>query len=237
MMQFSLIVPLWNEEKNISKLIDLIEKANMTSLGMRELILINNGSSDNTGYIIDQYAKVFRWIKPFHLTENLNYGGGVYEGLRVAKSKLVCYIPGDLQVLPDDVIRVYEHYLSNVSKKNGLFVKGFRVVRQDPIQTQIVSRIYTFLANIVLNLHIKDVNGLPKMFESNLLDLLPAEKMKTFVFDSQLLYAARKNNWEISEIPVTFYSRREGVSSWSKKRISTYFRIFHQLLKVRKIGS
>jgi undecaprenyl-phosphate 4-deoxy-4-formamido-L-arabinose transferase len=234
-MYFSLVVPLWNEEKNIGKLIDAIHKSQLNEMGMNELILVNNGSSDNTGLIIEKYSKIYKWIVTLHLKENLNYGGGVYEGFKLASSEILCYIPGDLQVMPQDVVSVYKSYLAKIKDSPKLLVKGNRVIRYDPFQTRLVSKIYTWLANFILRVNVKDVNGLPKMFTSDLLSLLPEKKMKTFVFDSQLLFEARNNHWCIYEIPVTFHSRREGVSSWSKKRIATYCQIFFQLLQVRKL--
>lgn len=234
-MHFSLIVPLWNEEKNIGNLIDAINKSQLNEIGMSELILVNNGSSDNTGIIINEYSSIHKWIKTLHLKDNLNYGGGVYEGFKLASSEILCYIPGDLQVMPEDVIRVYRSYLAKIKESPKLLVKGNRVIRHDSFQTRLVSKTYTTFANFILGINVKDVNGLPKMFTCDLLNLLPEKKMKTFVFDSQLLFEARNNHWCIEEIPVTFHSRREGVSSWSKKRIATYFQIFFQLLQVRKL--
>jgi undecaprenyl-phosphate 4-deoxy-4-formamido-L-arabinose transferase len=234
-MYFSLVVPLWNEEKNIGKLIDAIHKSQLNEMGMNELVLVNNGSSDNTGLIIEKYSKIYKWIVTLHLKDNLNYGGGVYEGLKLASSEILCYIPGDLQVMPKDVVSIYRSYLAKIKDSQKLLVKGNRVIRHDPFQTRLVSKIYTSLANFILGINVQDVNGLPKMFTSDLLNLLPEERMKTFVFDSQLLFAARNNHWRIFEIPVTFHSRREGVSSWSRKRIATYCQIFFQLLQVRKL--
>jgi hypothetical protein len=67
------------------------------------------------------------------------------------------------------------------------------------------------------------------------LDLLPAERMKSFVFDSQLLSIARTHCWAIDEIPVTFHSRRKGVSSWSSKRLKIYFQVLRQIIKLRSL--
>ncbi len=234
-MKFSLIIPLWNEGKNITELVDVIFKSGLPEQGMTELILVNNGSSDNTGELVNQVAKIYTWIKPVHLDENQNYGGGVYEGCKYAAAEVLCYIPGDLQVMPDDVIKVFKAFSTCDDNKHKLFVKGQRTIRHDPLQTQIVSHVYTLLGNLFLGLRVKDVNGLPKMFHRSLLDLVPAERMKTFVFDSQLISLARVNNWAIKEIPVTFHGRREGVSSWSKKRMKVYIQVFCQLLKLRTL--
>jgi len=234
-LKFSLIIPLWNEEKNIVELVRAINDGALMQNGMAELILVNNGSNDATGKLIEAEAQKNSWIVTVHLSENQNYGGGVYEGLKCAKSELCCYIPGDLQVMPDDVIKVYQSLRFSNHDQSKLFIKGWRKIRFDSLQTRIVSRVYNSLTNIFLGLHVKDVNGLPKMFYRNLVNLVPSERMKSFCFDAQLLAVARANNWIVEEIPVTFYNRREGVSKWSGKRITTYIRVFLQILKLRKI--
>jgi len=233
-MQFSLIIPLWNESHNIYSLVESIATSNLHVNGMLELILVNNGSADETGKLIDEAANKYVWIKTVHLAKNLNYGGGVYEGCRYANADIFCYIPGDLQVLPDDVEKVFRVFSASANKES-LLVKGDRKLRFDSWQNQFVSNVYTKLSNIILGLMVRDVNGLPKMFHRNLLNLLPEERMKTFVFDSQLILVARMNEWEILEVDVTFHARREGVSSWSKKRLQVYFEVLKQILRLRKL--
>lgn len=234
-MNFSLIIPLWNEGRNVAELIRVIADSGLPQQGMTELILVNNGSTDNTGELVDEGAARHPWIVAVHLKANENYGGGVYEGFKRARTDVFCYIPGDLQVMPDDVLKVHRHFVQSTAEKKRLFVKGHRTIRHDPLQTRFVSRVYTVLANVILGLGVRDVNGLPKMFHRSLADLVPAERMRTFVFDSQLLSLARVNRWTIEEVHVTFHSRREGVSSWSSKRIKTYIEVFKQIVKLRSL--
>ena len=234
-MKFSLIIPLWNEGANVIELIQVIANSALLQNGMAELILVNNGSSDSTGELINEAACSYSWIVPVHLEQNQNYGGGVYEGFKHARSELFCYIPGDLQVMPEDVVRIFKALSAHVGPKFKLLVKGNRTVRYDPFQTRFVSCVYTLLANIFLGLHVKDINGLPKMFHRSLIDLVPAERMKSFVFDAQLISLANIHNWVIKEVPVTFYSRRTGLSSWSSKRFQVYKTVFLQLLRLRSL--
>ncbi|MDC0985829.1 glycosyltransferase family 2 protein [Alphaproteobacteria bacterium] len=234
-LKFSLIVPLWNEGKNVVDLVDMIADSSLPADGLGELILVNNGSTDDTGKYVNAGAAKHSWIVPVHLDQNLNYGGGVYEGFKYATNDILAYIPGDLQVMADDVLKVWKTYSDGIGDKNNLFVKGNRTVRHDPFQTQFISAVYTILANIVLGLRVKDVNGLPKLFHRSLMDLVPTVRMKTFVFDSQIISLARVNGWTIKEVPVTFHSRREGLSSWSNKRMQVYITIFKQLIELRTL--
>jgi len=235
-MQFSLVIPLWNEGKNINGLVSALKTSGLPENGMKEVFFINNGSSDDTGRMIKDFARQYSWIKDIHLDVNLNYGGGVYEGFQYCQTDIVAYIPGDLQVSTDDLLKIWEEFQKQIStqKTSRIFVKGYRTIRKDGFNTRIVSKIYTCLANALLGIKIKDVNGLPKMLHKDLLKLLPEEKMKTFVFDVQLIYTARKNRWDIFEIPVTFHARRGGVSSWSRKRLATYLTTYRQMLRLRK---
>lgn len=236
-MQFSLIVPLWNEAKNLPALVAMLEASGLHENGMAEAVLVNNGSTDDTRRLIEGFAEEKPWIKPLHLPQNLNYGGGVYEGCRHASSDVYAYIPGDLQVSANDLAKVWETFRAlSGSGGSSLLVKGVRTKREDPLHTQVVSVVYTFLANTALGLRIRDVNGLPKMFHRDLLGLLPPERAVDFVFDTQLILAARGAGWIIEEVPVTFHGRREGVSSWSNKRMNIYWSTLRQIMLMRKRG-
>jgi glycosyltransferase involved in cell wall biosynthesis len=235
-LDISIVIPLWNEEKNVDALIMMLSQCKMFNHdNQSEAILVNNGSTDNTGSLIEKHTANFRWLKAVHLKQNLNYGGGIYEGCRNAKNEYIMFIPGDLQYLSDDIDKIALSLHDNIQKlkTKKILAKGNRTKRSDSNSFQKVSSTYTLLVNSILGLKVKDVNGLPKAFHRNLLDLLPANRMITFVFDAQLLFIARNNKWEIIEEGVTFHARRAGVSSWSGKRFKVYIRSILQLIKVR----
>ena len=236
--KLSIVIPLWNEEKNIDALVEMISKSPLILNGIAYIYLINNGSSDRTGELVKEYASRYSWVKSIQLGVNQNYGGGIQEGLKNATTEYLGFIPGDLQVNIQDVQKVWEFLESKVNetKNPRILVKGNRTVRKDGFNTRFVSGVYTFLANLILGLHVKDINALPKIFHRDLLSLLPSEKVKTFVFDSQVLVAAHYNKWPIYEVPVVFHARREGISSWSGKRIQVYINSFKLLFKVRKLA-
>ncbi len=207
----------------------MLKKSGLLNIGLKEVILVDNGSTDNTKKLLQSISLKNNWIVPVFLKHNLNYGGGIYEGFKYTTSEYIAFIPGDLQIHADDIKKIWHTLLKDPKKANSLY-KGSRTIRYDSFQTKFVSKIYTFLANIILGLNVSDVNGLPKIFHKSLIDHIPKKRMKTFVFDSQLISIARQNRYFIHEIPVTFYSRREGLSSWSSKRIQIYILVFFQIV-------
>ena len=228
----ALVIPLWNEERNLKLLIESIVSTGTYDI-LHELILVNNGSTDNSLKLLYELAKQHNKIKIINLLSNVNYGGGIYEGCKHATANYIGFIPGDMQISPNDVVKLW-HELNKHKDSEKLIIKGYRTVRKDPFQTRFVSRVYTTLANLILGTKVRDFNGLPKIFPKKLLDLLPLERMKTFVFDAQLIATAHFGGYQILEIPVTFHARREGVSSWSGKRIRTYLRSIRDLIAVKK---
>jgi glycosyltransferase involved in cell wall biosynthesis len=235
-LRFSLVVPLWNEGRNVDALVAAVEAAGLCDLGMAELVLVDNGCTDDTRARIEALSAARPWVTLLTLPENRNYGGGVMAGLEAAREQVIAYIPGDLQIAPSDVARLAEVFQARRGSTGALLVKGHRTTRHDPWQTRIVSVVYTFLANLLLGLAVHDANGLPKMFDRGLLDALPPERPRTFVFDAMILQAARRSGRAILEVPVTFHARRVGVSSWSRQRLRVYWEVFAQLWQLRSLN-
>jgi glycosyltransferase involved in cell wall biosynthesis len=234
-LRFDLVVPLYNEERNVRKLIADIVDSNLPSLGLANAVLVNNGCKDGTAAILRELSERHLWIRVVTLPANVLYGGGVQEGLRATTSEYVGIIPGDNQVAPSDLLKVWNE-LQNIVGLSGerhVLVKGWRTHREDGFGIRLASFVYSRLANVVLGLGLRDINGQPKLFHRSLLDLLPEETLRTFTFDAQLLDNAHQAGWKMAEVPVRFLARREGVSSWSSNRLRTYRETALQLLKLR----
>lgn len=237
-MLLDLVVPLYNEAPNINKLVEGLLSSELPRLGLRRLVLVDNGSSDDSWQKLQWWQSQSDLVHPAQLNLNDNYGGGLQEGFRHCKSEFVGYLPGDNQVQSSDVVGVWQQLCRRIGEgqDSKCLLKGMRVVRKDPLGTRVSSRIYTFAANAMLGLRVRDVNGLPKIFHRSLLEYLPSHPQKNFTFDAQLLSVARKLRWPIEEVPVTFHDRRMGVSSWSSKRMRTYVDCARELWKLRGLS-
>lgn len=232
----SLVVPLFNEQANVRALVERVCGSGLLDHGLSELILVENGSRDGTRTIVRELAAKHSFIKPVYLDANEGYGGGVYCGLRAATANTVGYMPGDLQVTPEDVLNVWlaaQALMASCAKH--YLVKGVRTERLDSLQTVIPSYVYTALGNAMLSLRVRDINGLPKLFDRGLIDRIPEQRMRTFTFDAQLLALASRAGYTLREVPVCFHARRQGVSSWGAKRLQTYANAVRDLIVLRRV--
>lgn len=234
-IHLSLVIPLYNEEGNVKDLVESFNCKTFLSNGLKEILLINNGSTDNTARIVDSLAQKYSFVKTVHLDKNLNYGGGIWYGLNQTKTEFIGYLPGDGQIIKDDVQFVWNEFKDSLNKGQPMssIFKGRRDRRTDDSSMKIVSKVYSFLTRMILGVPVKDINGLPKIFHRSLLEHYPEHRYITFTFDAQTLFTAHKMNWQIVEKPVTFYRRGAGVSSWSGKRFQVYFRSIIQIIRLR----
>jgi len=219
--RLSLTIPIFNESGNILPLVAAFKAhRNSESPCPYELILVDNGSKDNSAQELTEATRDCDWVKIITLTENVGYGGGVRQGLRSASPAAthLGWMPADLQYSIEDLHTIWTH----ARMEPMALHKGNRTVRRDGRQSQFVSSVYTQLARCILGLRLADVNGLPKVFPSFLFKKLNFPLATNFVLDSQILLSAQLLGVPIREHPVTFHARRAGVSSWSGKRLRVY---------------
>ncbi len=227
----SLIIPLYNECGNIERLHS--EIASNFKANEVQVLLINNGSTDSTeNKIKDTVKKDQSLFKFLNLDRNHGYGGGVHHGFQAVKSDWVCWIPGDLQVKPAEVHLLWK-YIKKHNDQNTI-VKGLRTSREDSLMNLVVSKIYTLFGQILLGLRVKDLNALPKFFPSEFIQSLPDKMETSFVFDAEMLYLAKLSGLRVIELPVGWYKRHSGLSTWSGRKLKVYWQTFARLLAIRR---
>jgi glycosyltransferase involved in cell wall biosynthesis len=96
MKSLSLVIPAWNEEKNIPPLIQAIKKDIPLLTDDFEVIFIDDASSDATPKLLDDLSKLDARIKVIHNKKNMKLGGSLREGLRIVSKDLVLYLDADL---------------------------------------------------------------------------------------------------------------------------------------------
>ena len=206
MYDLSIIIPCYNEAKNISNLLEKLDSINKKGV---EIVLVNNGSTDETKEIIsNQVEKDYSQIKFINIKRNIGYGHGIMTGIQNSSGAVVAWTHADLQTDTIDVLNAY-HIFIEEEKDKKVILKGKRIGRNifDAFFTFGMSLISSTLMGVKLN----DINAQPKMFHREFLDKFN-NAPNDFSLDLYFLYLARINNYEILEYPVQFGRRIYGES-------------------------
>jgi glycosyltransferase involved in cell wall biosynthesis len=207
-MKLSLAIPFYNEEKNVKRVVsELVNEFEKASIDY-ELILVNNGSIDDTPHLLENLAKENpKRIKLVHVPVNQGYGWGSIGGFKEASGECVGYMCGDGQIKPQDVLMVFDC----INTEDYDLVKVKRAVRKDGIIRKVLSRAYNFLFLVFFNVKTLDVNASPKIFKRELLaKISPASK--DWFIDAEIMIKAKYLKLKVREVPVEFLHREKGRS-------------------------
>jgi len=222
--KLSIVLPCYNEAKSLQEI--LSQFANFKDKRDFELILVNNGSTDNTAQVLTNELSKYSFARTVLVAQNQGYGHGVMQGLQQAKGEILAFTHGDLQTPPADVFLSFEKWQNSQYPKRTL-VKGKRTGRG--LQANLITFFMGILATLIFQKKLFDINGQPKVFPRTLLEKLK-NYPKTFEFDLFLLVKAKQAGFAITTIPVVFNKRPHGKSHWSFSIFSKYKTILKMIL-------
>ncbi len=203
----SLAIPLYDEEENVevvaTELIESFEAAGIEY----ELLLVDNGSRDKTGELIDNLAAKNSAVRKVVVPTNQGFGWGVICGLKEAKGSLIGFMGGDRQILAQDVIKVARLSLSG----DWDLSKVVRVTRHDGFQRLMVTGIYNLLFRVLFGCSRKDINGTPKIMRRSLYEKFTLESKDWFI-DAEVMLKALALKASFGEVEVEFHQREKGAS-------------------------
>lgn len=212
-MKYSIVIPCYNEEKNIKP---LIEKCYSILRDDLEIILLDNGSTDNSRSIFSSYKKIYKKIRFLKLNKNKGYGNGILFALKQAKGDIIGWTHADLQTDPGDIIKAISFFELNT---DPLFVKGTRKGR--PFTDNFFTFFMTIFESLLLRTIMFDINAQPTLFNKQFFKIWK-NPPKDFSLDLYAYYMAKTQKIKIVRFPVFFHKRIYGVSSWNIGFISKY---------------
>lgn len=205
---FSLVLPFYNEEECVEEVVKaLIERIRYEKIPLR-LVLVNNGSTDKTGAIIEKLKQKFGEVSVVSVSKNKGYGYGILKGLTSCKTPYLGFMVGDGQTEAGDVVKVVRVLQKDPSLD---LCKIVRLERHDGISRQIISFTYNLLFSFVFFLPMKDVNGTPKFLKRKAYQKMKLSSTDWFI-DAELILKAKLHNLKLKEIPSVYYQRKTGQS-------------------------
>lgn len=236
----SVIVPCYNEEKNIPAVVENFGAVFGGRDGV-ELLLVDNGSKDGTGPAMDRQIKDrgCSFARKVTVPENRGYGYGILAGLREARGEILAWTHADLQTDPADVLKAWEIYTQKSGQDSNILVKGHR--RKRKFAEKFFSLGMQITASLALGTWLEEINAQPKLFPRSFMKLMKDPPFD-FSLDLYLLYLAKSSGYRLVSFPVYFRERRfgeakgGGSAQWQtrKKLILRSFRYIFELAgKVR----
>ncbi|MBD3345945.1 MAG: glycosyltransferase [Chitinivibrionales bacterium] len=225
-MLLSIIIPLYNESATIEELEKRLSH-HLERLGEPfEIILINDGSFDSTGEVIDRLAQKDNRYRAIHLKRNFGQTAAIMAGIDYAQGEIIITMDGDLQNDPADISR-----LLGKLQEGYEVCSGWRKERKDRLFTRVVpSKIANALISAISGVKLKDYGCTLKAYRREVISGIKLYgEMHRFI----PIYAS----WQgarVAEIPVTHHPRKHGSSHYGLNRT---FKVVLDLIVVKFLAS
>lgn len=209
-MDSSVIIPVYNEEKNISILIDKLMHSSGLVGNEWEVIFIDDGSTDGTFFELKRLKEKIPQIKIIHFGINAGKAAAYSAGFQLASGNVIITMDGDLQDDPAEILS----FQSSLAKGADLVV-GWKYKGKGSTGKTIPSKIFNSLLSILTGLKINDSN-------------CPFRAMKREVAKSLNIYGdlyrfipylAFQKGYKVTEIKVENYPRQFGTSKYGISRL------------------
>lgn len=226
--KLSIIIAAFNEEKTI---IEILKKVRDTKRNQfeYEVIVVNDGSTDNTYQFLDKNRDLYSKIVNFK--KNSGKGFAIKEGLKIASGEYIIFQDGDLEYDPNDL----NYFCDLYNKLDPDLIIGSRFRYREYTKSHnffnfLGNKVITLLFNFMHNSTFTDIYSCYISFKKKFLDI---SKLKSNGFEQQaeilgILLKKTKKNYEI---PIN-YSGRE-ITEGKKIRFYHFFLVLYQIIKSR----
>ncbi len=202
----TIAIPAYNEEENIEKVIKNCLQDLPKYFKDYEVLVVDDGSRDQTGRIIDRVTEKNKKVRVIH-QPNGGYSKAMAVGIQNAKKDFVAYLPADGQYFVKDMAKMYPYMESSD------IVLGYRGIRKDyNMYRKILSYGYLFFLRILFGINVKDLNG-PTIWRTSevkkLKKIYSIHSKGVFIL-AEIVARFTKKGLRISEAPSVYRSRMGG---------------------------
>lgn len=203
----SIIVPCLNEEGNIKGTVKTIKTALSVSASFSdyEIIIFNDGSTDNTGAVIDHIQASENCVRAVHNPKNMGFGYNYTEGVRLAAMEYIIMVPGDNEIPAEAIAQVF-----NLAGSADIVIPFTANQHVRPLGRRVISRLFVVVFNALFGIGLRYYNG-TCLIRSALLKKCPL-KTWGFAYMAAILVRLLRSGASYVEVGVDIKPRASGTS-------------------------
>ncbi len=202
MKKLSIIIPVYNEEKTVAEILTRVWRAPLAGWE-REIIVIDDGSTDTTRKILKSWEKK---VTVLYRSKNEGKGSAVTMGLRKSSGDIILMQDADLEYSPDD----YPVLLTPFENDHVNIVYGSRFLGPH-LSTMFIyaqgNKFVTLVTNLLFNTNITDMETGYKVFRKKVLEGITI-RAKRFDVEPELTAKVLKKGYQIYEVPISYFGRK-----------------------------
>lgn len=233
--ELSVIIPAFNEEHNITEVVHESVKLLRQECGANsyEVLVVDDGSTDRTGHLCDEFSRHDPAIRVFHHAERQGLGSAWKTGFVNARGTLVCHIPGDGQIPIDQAIKLYREIGDAdliVSGRQNYRSESVHRKKSRMLHRRIMSLFARYFMMWILGFDLTGKEGI-FMIRNRLLRQLRLTSSSGVLQEEILMQCYRKRDVQIKESTITILPRMSGESKVTN--LSTYINTLWEIFKLR----
>jgi glycosyltransferase involved in cell wall biosynthesis len=204
--------PAYNDSGTIAKMVEDALAVLPTLSDDYEVIVINDGSADETPTILDELAQQSERVRVIHHAQNRGYGAALRTGFQTASKDLIFYTDGDGQYDARELAKLWPLLTDEVD-----IVNGYKIKRADKRRRKVIGGIYNQVARALFRLPVRDVDCDFRLIRRNAIERIEMVSSSGVICVEMVrkLHAAR---CRFVEAPVNHYPRTHGESQFFTPR-------------------
>lgn len=210
-LEISVVIPLYNEDESLPELIDWLHRV-LTGMGHSyEVILVDDGSRDNSWAVVQQLSTQYPGLRGLRLNRNYGKSAALDTGFRHARGRVVFTMDADLQDSPEELPELYDM----IARQGYDLVSGWKAKRYDPFMKTAPSKLFNWVTSQMSGIKLHDFNCGLKAYNGRVVQTLT-------IYGEMHRYIPVLAKWngftKIGEKVVQHRARKYGVTKFGLER-------------------
>jgi glycosyltransferase involved in cell wall biosynthesis len=230
-LRYSIVIPAYNESRRIVPTLEKVLAYIAQQRWDAELIVVNDGSRDDTADIVRRFAEKNPTIRLIENPGNRGKGYSVRNGMLHAQGELLLFSDADLSSPIEEAVKLFKVIEEGADVAIGSrWLRAELQTERQPFYRQLFGRVYNLILRVVLGLKFKDTQCGFKAFTRRAAQaVFPRQRIERWGFDPELIFLAQRQQLKVVEVPVKWAHDDRGTIS--PLRDGT--RMFLEVMKIR----